>query len=143
MKTKSRATSETKTTASQGTAPVIGGKHRRTYNVAITQATQNGTTTVEEIRFLPTELYAPSRLGRVHDCSAYDTAISNLCRDENGFHLTIDRGPGGFQIDLPPTLQEIAKTQEILTTLAIDPDLKQAIFRDLKKQAATVFKLQV
>ena len=135
MKGKTRVTSRAKAAANQTAAPVAAGKHRRSYNVAITQATVNGTTTVEEIRVLPNELYAPSRLKRVHDCSAYDSAISNVCREENGFRLTIDRGPGGFQIDLPPTLGEIAKVKQMLATMRIDPDLKLTIVHDLEKQA--------
>jgi hypothetical protein len=138
MNAKARAASKTKVASNQPSAPVVAGKHRRSYHVAITQATQNGTTTVEEIRVLPTELYAPSRLARVHDASAYDTAIANLSRSKSGFQLTIDRGPSGFQIDLPPTLKEIAKVQDMLQTWRIDAALKETISRDLAKQAAAV-----
>ncbi|MBC7542767.1 MAG: hypothetical protein H7338_08555, partial [Candidatus Sericytochromatia bacterium] len=55
MEAKTRVSGKARNAANQPAAPVVAGKHRRTYNVAITQATLNGTTTVEEIRVLPQE----------------------------------------------------------------------------------------
>jgi hypothetical protein len=123
------------TKANQPKATVVAGQHRRGYHVAMTQVTQNGATTIEEIRVVPDELYAPSRLPRVHECSAYDAAISNLYRDQNGFHLTVDRGPGGFQLDLPPTLPEIAKIQSLVAHWQLEPALREQIAQGLAKQA--------
>ncbi len=140
MKAKSSVANQNRQAASQANAPVIAGKHRRGYHVAVTQATQNGETTVEEIRVVPKELYSASRVGRVHECSAYDAAISNLYRGKNGFRLSIDRGPGGFQVDLPPTLNEINKIQEVVQTLRLDPVLKVSICQDLSKQAEAALK---
>jgi hypothetical protein len=138
MKRKNASSSATAAASNPPVASVTTGKHRRSYYVAITQAEQNGETTIEEIRVLPKELYSPERSGRVHDCSAYDAAIANLYRAQNGFRLTVDRGPGFFQTDLPPTVKEIARIQEMLPTWGIDADVKGKIASDLAKQAELV-----
>lgn len=138
MQRKSNKSTAIKGAGSSQVASVTTGKHNRSYYVAITQAEQNGETTIEEIRVLPKELYAPERAGRVHDCSAYDAAIANLYRAANGYRLSVDRGPGFFQTDLPPTVNEINRVRTMLAGLSIDPQVKDTIARDLAQQAELV-----